>query len=493
MISKSSACLEIGAILSSILISTFYCIYFIRVRGDSLEMEQNLTHNSYDFLDICNNTYNILDKDPFKEISMITPVSLCLIVLFTILNNCKQHREANVAAVVKKSLLNFNLPPIYNIFLKKDRLHVSIAFCILSYELFTISLQRIIDTFENETPTLGYCILSVLYEIIDVFIIACRYFPIFIALAFDNLLVRLLASLFLYLDILVSFYDYAICLKKDFYSEIDRPLINFILFMLNFPSVAFSAYIAFHLCFKTIVRKVIRTEKIQPVVGLNSSFNKLLFLANNQNLFFTAEDLKYSQSVLKKQSITRSVHYDGGLESKKSSSVLGFMKSKVSGYIRSIYDPNFYFNYSLRFMSTQMVNLFANIYQILYLIYQYRVLFDGLFKEYPSEASMQITLLQSNSIFNYTSGIVYCNVFQIVPCSSDGQLIAAVPPTRQLDVYAWSWITFYMCLIVPILTISFHFVENFRNYKRDLIQICKGKRNFKDKHKLYAKREIAVI
>jgi hypothetical protein len=306
-----------------------------------------------------------------------------------------------------------------------------------------------------------------------------------------------MGAVFLILDLFVSYIENSLC---DRYSLFDSKLgkkrnflnynsiLSICLHSINILTLNFTL---FHLI-KSIIFK--NEKKSKTNLTKINNIDDLITLSECENLFFTSHDLKYCKSLFKnkKRNEIKERNYLN-LDNKYFELNLFYKKliNNLENYLKLIYDRECYFRYSLRFIYTQLMCLFCNIYLFVFSFYNigsYLKIF--IFESKFTEENLILLLKNSNSSFNITSGILYCKLLSKSICSENG-IFFNYEPKMEIDFYFFIWITYIIYIFIPIMIFFYNFFQNFPQYKHDFLSICKGNDPFGLKNS-YSNFDIAV-
>lgn len=484
-------------LLFSISLTAIYLSLLIKFQSIAVFKDNNDTDlELYDPLGICTFTDNF--PELFHEANYLTPLSL-LLILFHMFTTKRKSYLISSTNHRRLWFLNYiSLPKIQNVFSKRERLFYSFGFSIISFHLITTTMKNLPDDLQFQFDPVEI-LRELSIQLSEVIFIGCRFMPVFISLESKRTPHRVLGGFYLLLDLFLSWYQQAICLDTlkvvMFYSldtidQVNRLSIACISLM-NLLHSFFSSYMIGHLIIGTLCKRflVIRRSMNKINEMGESEWDRLNRLAEKKDLFFCVDDLKYTKLLFKR---TYGLKEDYNITEEKqekiklNEKILIFFK-KISShaidyikqYIRSIYDPKFHFRYSIRFMATQMVYFSCSFYLIVIsanlLMYLLKsALFDTSERTYTF-----------NRTANFTSYLAYCKIVFF------GSICGLADPVQDIG-FGWIWFAYLFSIFFSYFLFLFHFFQNFRTYKHDLLMVYKGNHEFKELRKHISNAEIAV-
>ena len=497
---------QIFSITTSSILTIAYLYFLVTESRKNLEIQTKNKNNSANATNqqesnkYCIGYYKL--SEPFKEINLLmTPASLFLIILFAFMNK----RASCCLGSSRINLPNtFGLPAILSVFKKKDRFHYALGFSLIAFQVSYMFFLKIINSFDGEKTGL----FDFQNEIVDVFFLGVLYYPLLTALSSRDTKIRVLGGLFAFYQLACNFIDYSYCfniLVEIIETIHKKELASILICSIYVVNSFISFYIGFHLTVEELFINLL-SLKLKKKTESQNELIAQYSLVESDDLLFSIYDLRYCRDLLKLKSPIDETQDKIKLKQVFSRKIFSIIYKKVNKYLIEVYDPDSNFRYSLRFIFTQLICFITNFYTTAFLFAVSTIIFkNAIFNISDGSVDLENTLQQLNS-YNLTFNLSFLDILKskntskicyYVPippslCSSDGIFLGYFHPKNQIDVRSLVVVSYVIANLLLVVLFFFQFVEGIRNYKKDFIELCKGKSKFQSIYDEISNIEIMV-
>ena len=420
---------------------------------------------------------------------LVTPLSICLAILFAILNSFQNVNQLKIN--LKKFKVSFIRPPLlYSVFRKKNRFNYALVFALTSFQIFfdTFNSDNFTQFDETSEDIWNFSKLLIIFkEIFQVLFSTFKLYPLLVAISSKIKIIRILGGFYAIYKLISDKIEYTACsensiIKSFIYRVENKKFQDFLIYSYFIPQYLISSYLSVFLIFGTFLFKRKSSNQIFP-----NKIKELVKLSYQKDeMFFTSNDLGYCQSLFKSNSKIVLIKTNDQIKFSRFNYYRLFTKNKLKIFSKWLYDHKSKFRYSLRFICTQFSCFFCNYYLIVFIMNISMIVLEN----YSSITDSLMEILVNRSI-NMSKSIFYNskNSTESVDYQENKFFTLNEPNINIEDAQPFIFLIPLLAIIVNFL---YQFVKGIREYKIDFIEMCKGKSKYQSIYKKTSNSEISI-
>jgi hypothetical protein len=316
-----------------------------------VELTNNITNTE------SQETCAILDYGNFEIV--LSTISLFIMIVYVVL-----HKRRSLLRN-KFAMQNIGLPSIVSCWNKTDRFYTSIVYGRIAYEVYKVIIfYTSKPLFYVDTSIEPSGVLLLLIQIIKVFIVGLRYYPVLVTFCAKETILYIFTCLYMWFDLFETLFGISVC-DRDDVPDI-KILLSYYLaqkILQVLPTLFFSSYIVVNLTYRSI-RSLVRFFK-------DKDSKSIFDIDNDDEIFYCHTDVDYVINVLNKKNDKPLLLEDDGINDKTEMKSKNSKKTKfLSLFDEFVYDWQPNFKFSSRFVNTQTVALVVLYHLLIFIFYK---------------------------------------------------------------------------------------------------------------------------